>query len=109
MKPQAPGREVLVFTNTSFAKRQLCERNETSHKGDTSSLADQLKKACWSGLVFEMLPDLFTNNDRKNLSVWKVSQAEQFLHIELSSKSSPTETGTSIDPYFFLPLVVWHN
>jgi len=109
MKPQAIIRELLLFTDTSFAKRELCEWEETSRKERKSSVADQLEKACWSGLVFEMFPDLFNRNDRKNMCVWKVNQAEQFIHVELGSTSVSPEHKTSIDPYFFLPLVVYHN
>jgi len=88
MKPQAIIRELLLFTDTSFAKREL---------------------ACWSGLIFEMFPDLFNRSDRKNMCVWKVNQAEQFIHVELGSTSVSPEHKTSIDPYFFLPLVIYHN
>jgi len=109
MKPQAISREILLLTDTSLAKRQLCERRDTKHKEARCSPADELEKACWSGFVFEMLPDIFNDHERKSLFVWKVSQAEQFLHIQLSSSPSSTDYATSIDPYFFLPLLVWYN
>jgi len=108
MKPQAISREILLMTDTSFAKRQLCERKNAKKEGKHSP-AEELEKACWSGLVFEMLPDIFNDDERKNLFVWKVNQAEQFLHVQLSSIPSSTDYETSIDPYFFLPTVVWYN
>ena len=109
MKPQSISREILLMTDTSFAKRQLCERKDAKQREHKHSLADELEKACWSGLVFEMLPDIFNDDERKSLFVWKVNQAEQFLHVQLSSIPSSTDYETSIDPYFFLPTVVWYN
>ena len=109
MKPQATRREILLMTDTSFAKRQLCERKDSKQRDGKYSNADELEKACWSGLVFEMLPDIFNDEERKSLFVWKINQAEQFLHVQLSSEPASTDYETSIDPYFFLPTVVWYN
>jgi hypothetical protein len=109
MKPQAISREILLMTDTSFAKRQLCERKDTNQKESKYSPTDELEKACWSGLVFELLPDIFNDDERKSLFVWKINQAEQFLNVQLSSTPTSTHYETSIDPYFFLPTVVWYN
>ena len=110
MKPQAISREILLMTGTSFAKRQLCERKDAKQKeGNKYSPADELEKACWSGLVFEMLPDIFNDDERKSLFVWRVNLAQQFLHVQLSNTPASTEYETSIDPYFFLPTTVWYN
>ena len=109
MKPQTIIQEILLFTDTSFAKRELCEWDETARKEARSSVADQLENACWSGLLFEMFPDILSKNDRKNMCIWKVNQAEQFIHVELGSVPASPEYETSIDPYFFLPVVIYHN
>jgi len=109
MKPQTISREILLLTDTSFARRQLCERQDTTGKEGKPSPADELEKACWSGFVFEMLPDIFNNDERKSLCLWKVNQAEQFLHLQLSSAPCSTDYETSVDPYFFLPTTVWYN
>ena len=109
MKPQTIIQEVLLFTDTSFAKRELCEWDETNRKEPKSSVADQLENACWSGWLFEMFPDLFNRSHRKNICIWKVNQAHQFIHVELGNIPASPEHATSIDPYFFLPLVVYHN
>jgi hypothetical protein len=109
MKPEAISREILLMTSTSFAKRQLYERKDTKEHQGKHSPADELEKACWSGLVFEMLPGLFNSDERKCLFVWKVNQAEQFLHVQLAGTPGSTDYETSIDPYFFLPTVAWYN
>ena len=109
MKPQTIIEEMLLFTDTSFAKRELCEKDDPACNAAKYSVGDQLEKACWSGLLFDMFPDMFTNNDRKNLCVWKVNQGEQFVHVELGTTASSPEYVTSIDPYFFMPFVVYRN
>ena len=109
MKPEAISREIFLMTGTSFAKRQLCERKDAKDEKGKHSPADELEKACWSGFVFEMLPGMFNNDERKCLFVWQVNKAEQFLHVELSSAPGCTDYEASIDPYFFLPTVVWYN
>ena len=108
MKPQTLTQEMLLFTGTSFAKRGLCERDNNDRNQKRISIASELEKACWSGLLFDMFPDLFNENDRKTLCVRRVNQAEQFIRVELGSLSVSPEH-TSIDPYFFLSLPVYHN
>ena len=108
MKSQTIIQEILLFTDTSFAKRELCEWDDTGrHTLDNS--ADQFEKACWSGLLFDMFPDIFANNARKDMCIWKVNPAEQFVHVELGTVPVSPEHKTSVDPYFFLPAVVYHN
>jgi hypothetical protein len=100
MKSQITNQEVLLFTHTSFAKRELCERDNAG-RNETKNSADKLEKACWSGLLPEMLPDIFNWNDQKNMYVWEVNQANQFIHITLGSAPCSPDYVTSINPYFF--------
>ena len=102
MKSQMTNQETLLFTNTSFAKRELCER-DNANPNEVINSADQLEKACWSGLLPEMLPDIFNWNDQKNMYVWQVNQANQFIHITLGSAPCSPDHLTSINPYFFHP------
>ena len=109
MKAQTTMLEMLLFTNTSFAKREFCERNDWGGNEGRRFLADHLEKACWSGVLFEMFPDMFEPKDRKSMCVWKVNQAEQFIHVDLGNCIVLPEFATSVDPYFFLPAVVYQN
>src|SRR5262249_2077498 len=109
MKPQAITQEMLLLMDSSFAKRELCERNGCSYSAERSSTGEQLEKACWSGFLFEMFPELFEENDQKKMCVWRVNRAEQFIHVEAGSCANSTDHLASIDPYFFLPLVVYRN
>jgi len=109
MKPQTINQEILLFTHTSFAKRELCEWDDEVRNEPKRSVLDKLENACWSGLLFEMFPDEFNKTNRRNMCVWKVNQAGQFIHIELGSTSASPECITSIDPYFFLQLSIYYN
>ncbi len=106
MKSQITNREILLFTNTLFAKRELCELDNTG-QNEGRNTADQLEKACWSGMLFEMLPDIFNSNDQRNMFVWQVNQAKQFIHVTLGGAPCSPESEPSIDPYFFLQLKVY--
>jgi len=93
--------ELILFTKTSFAKRELCERNDCPAERKLSP-ADELEKACWSGLLFEMLPDVF-DSEKQNLFVWKINQAEQFIRVVMGEAPPSIDYEASIDPHFFLP------
>jgi len=109
MKAQTIITEMLLFTETSFAKREFCERNDPRSNQGPGRVADRLEKACWSGVLFDMFPDMFESNDRKSMCVWKVNQAEQFVHVDLGSCAGLSEFAASVDPYFFLPVLVYQN
>lgn len=106
MKAQGINREILLFTNSLFAKRELCGLDNTG-QNEGKSFADQLEKACWSGILFEMLPDIFTRTGEKNMYAWQVNQAKQFIHVTLGGAPCSPECEPSIDPYFFLQRKVY--
>ena len=99
MKSQINNQEMLLFTNTSFARKERGKWNN-AYKNETNS-ADQLEKACWSGLIFEMLPGIFTGDNQKNRYVWQVNPASQFIHVASGSAPCAPDQVTSINPYFF--------
>jgi len=107
MNRQITNQEILLFTRTSFAKRELCER-DNSNNNEVINSADQMEKACWSGLVFEMLPGIFNRNDKKNMYVWQVNQAGEFIHVASGSAPRCPDYVTSINPYFFHPGKVYN-
>jgi len=108
MKLQTQNQEILLFTNTSFSKRELCENDDRTGSEPKQSLAEQLEKACWSGLLFEILTGTINNNLRTNF-IWKVVQAEEFFRIETGTSPLSYEIHTSIDPYFFLDSWIHDN
>jgi hypothetical protein len=102
MKPQTQNHEILLFTNTSFSRRQLCER-EDDFNNKPSNPSEEMEKACWSGLLFEMLPDILEAPTNNNMSfIWEVVPVSKFIRINVGATPQPVEHETSVDPYFFL-------
>lgn len=108
MKPKTIHKEILLFIDTSFAKKELCEPGSSDHN-EAKNSADQLEKACWSGLIFEVLPGIFSPGDQKIIYIWKVTQAKKFIHVSLGNVPGSAEYETSIDPYFFLRSMYYNN
>jgi hypothetical protein len=102
MTPNTINQEVLLFTGTSFSKRQLCEKDQQSGNEPAGSF-DQLQKACWSGMLFEMLPDLLEISPVK-IFIWEVIPGDRFIRVKSGTSSESIESQTSIDPYFLLPV-----
>ena len=104
MKQQTTRHEILMFTGTSLSKRELCEKNGNSEIDAGISPAEKLEKACWAGLLFELLPELADiTPDKSKTYIWNIMRGEHFLHISLGPYPAAEEKDTSLDPYFFLP------
>lgn len=108
MKQQLVNQEVILFTSTSFAKKEFCE-SDYPCPGDTKDPADQLEKACWSGLVFEILPGLFNTVAPKKRYIRQVRKAQNFLLMTLGPVAFNQEYDTSIDPYYFQVSLQYNN
>jgi hypothetical protein len=106
MKPTTIHQEVLLFTGTSFSKRQFCEKDQ-SPRHESPASSEQLQRACWSGMLFEMLPGLFETAPAKTF-VWEVIPAKSFIRVKLGAAAQPIESETSIDPYFLLSVKIFN-
>lgn len=102
MKPITINQEVLLFTGTSFSKSQLCEKSQSPGK-ELPGSSEQLQKACWAGMLFEMLPGLAEISPAKTF-VWEVIPSKTFIRVKSGTAPGPVENETSIDPYFLLPV-----
>jgi hypothetical protein len=84
------------FTNTNFSKKQF--NCGTYHPADDSS-ENLLRWACWSGLIFEILPDIFDHSSQeKNACIWTVIPAENFVDVKIGATPYLIECAMSIDP-----------
>ncbi len=70
--------EVLLFTGTSFLRRNWVERENHWY-----SMVEQLENACWNGMLPELLPEIIT--DTGAMFVWQVQQCNAFLHVRAIS------------------------
>lgn len=93
--------EILLMTNSSLSKRNLCERNN-SESSKLLANVERLEQACWNGMLDELLPGLMVKVEGKTLFLWEVQAANSFLHIDLCDQPKFSNTGYSIDPYIFI-------
>src|SRR5215218_9010882 len=103
MKKGVMQQEILLVTGSRFCQRQWYE---TSDSNSTQALtpAEQLKIACWNGLLFELLPELLvTSVSGKRLCLWYIRESGATLQIQLSEYPQRIEKRHSIDATLFLP------
>src|SRR5688500_6504437 len=105
MEKNRPSQEILLLTASSFAQRDLCDRNLFEDKsGKRLDPLENLQAACWNGLLKEWLPDTVTAGSKAEKQfLWKVTVAKSFLSIELGEAPSMPDYYYSLDPYLFLP------
>ena len=100
MEPFSTQQEILLSTDTEFAHRQWADKND-----ETAGLSarEQLEKACWDGLVKELIPELdITLNTNKKLWLWQIHETRSFLALDFYETPGPKEREASIDPYLFM-------
>jgi hypothetical protein len=100
--------EILLVTNSTLSKRQLCEKN-IPDKINPLSQANQLEEACWNGLLEDLFPGMINKTPSgKVLPLWKISQGTSFLEIELSEYPHSLKKQYSIDPYCIFEATNWN-
>ena len=93
--------EILLKTDTQFAHRQWAEKDIAG--SENLSAIEKLEKACWDGLLKEMIPELdITLVPIRKLWLWQVYQTRSFLALDFNEYPGPIENYASIDPHLFL-------
>jgi|SRR4029079_261553 len=101
MEQKNTQQEILLPIKSSFANRQWAETD--SKDSNQLSSKEKLEKACWDGLVKEIIPELdITLQTEKKLWLWKVNETQSFLALEYYEFPGPGSTEGSINPYIFL-------
>ncbi len=94
--------EILLFTGTSLTNKQLTN-TEGNSQGRKYSAIEELEKACWDGILYEMFPELLGSTYPKCESfLWHVLTGKNFVYINIGTTPVMAEHETSIDPYFFM-------
>jgi hypothetical protein len=103
MKPAIISQEILLFTGTSFTKKEFCVINPFSGWAASPSPVEDLENACWSGMLYELLPELsmYALYDMK-IFIWNILSAEHFILISQGTHPQPVTNETSVDPHLFL-------
>ncbi len=93
--------EILVVTGTTFSTRQWSEKDPG--KQNNFSEKEQLEEACWNGLLYELLPEAYSQPaDQKKLFLWQIKEGKSFIDLELGEEPFEIDTHFSIDPYSFM-------
>jgi hypothetical protein len=97
-------KEILVFTQTSFAQKVLHENISNIKKTDP---AEELEKAFWNGMLNKMLPELMLPRQqrRSEISIWQICISEYSLLIDMAKVPDTVQNSSSISPFLFLPTV----
>lgn len=102
MKPEYTKQEILLFTNTSFARREFSSNATENNK--ILSANDRLEKACWDGLLGDLLPEVVDSTGKKNY-ISDIVTDNNFLLINLGSPENEFPCFSSLNPNFFVPAV----
>jgi hypothetical protein len=88
--------EILLVTNNKFAQRQWCNKEDYNK---TMTSQEQMEEACASGLMYEILPEVFSAPENKKLYLWQMRPGFSFIQLEYGEFPLATEKATSIDPH----------
>lgn len=95
--------EILIATNSTFARRDLCENDFCSRNiYPDKSPAEKLEEACWNGMLDEWLPVKVDAGNSDKIFLWKVYVMNALLCAELSKSPSSVDPFYSVNPYLFL-------
>lgn len=64
---------------------------------------EELEKACWDGMLYELFPELPGSFSAKCESfIWQITGGKNFLYISMGTHPNIVDKETNIDPYFFM-------
>lgn len=94
--------EVLLITGSSFLAGERVKKEEDPADRFLPEI-EQLKEACWNGLVETMLPEVWIKppNDG-TLYLWDIKEGQSFLELELGEVPVQVDRRLSITPHSFL-------
>ncbi len=101
METDILNQEILLNLNSSFCKREWCEK-EASPNQQPLTQKERIKKMCWDGLLSEMLPEIAIQVNNKPLVLWEVFETSQLLHLRLGQYEDLSEAVYSLNPYKIL-------
>lgn len=104
--PNFKQQEILLLFNTSFSERN-CYQAAKNNKHNFSENKQQLKDACWRGLVPSLLPECFDFIIDKSMHLWEINEADKFIQLKYSRFVPHSEKESSINPYLFLTVQIF--
>jgi hypothetical protein len=101
MKTMSTYQEILLFTETGFASRDLANKQADAAK-DPQTPRQKLIAACWNGVLNEWLPEIAEQQHDPYLRMLDVQDANYFLHVHYGGFGEFTSNEDSLNPYLFL-------
>ena len=101
MKTNSTQQEILLMTKSSFAQKQWCKKEFDDDANKNLTPEENIEEACANGLVQELLPEVFNNNNHK-MYLWQMHPGFSFLQLELGELPLAVEKQFSLDPHNFL-------
>jgi hypothetical protein len=101
MKSITTNQEVLLFAGTNFSNREFCHL-ESFKRPDQKPQIAELERACWAGMLFELLPELASPFEGSKAFIWDIHSANHFVLITQGTQPYQIENAFSVDPHFFL-------
>ena len=102
MKKTSIHHEILLISGTSLANKLLDDTQENS-RGRRFSAIEEMEKACWNGIIYEMFPEILGSLYPKcDCFLWHLLTGKNFLYINIGPYPVTTDHDTSIDPYLFM-------
>jgi hypothetical protein len=103
MKNNRSVHEILLLHNTRFLLRNWLAQKNTFAENHPAA-KDDLKAACWNGLVPEILPEIFQPKVKPESCLWDVIETKAFIGLNYSQIYPLDEGKFSIDPHIFMPV-----
>ena len=106
MKKQTTFHEILLFTGTEFSHRSFSRKDTYNSSDNNLSAIEELERACWEGLLYEMFPEIIGSFSNKCESfTWHVMNGKNFLNISIGPVPPVIDNETTIDPYFYMTTI----
>lgn len=105
--PNFKQQEILLLFNTNFSERN-CYQHSKNSGGVFPKGKQQLKDACWRGMVPSMLPECFDFKFDKSMHLWEMNEADAFIELEFSEFLPKIDKHLSVNPYLFLTVQIFN-
>ncbi len=103
MEKHTVTQEILLITASSFAQKDLCDKDSENNSIPSRS-SEKLEEACWNGLLDELLTNSPQTRKYGKLFIWTIHVSQAFLCVELAQSPEGIEAAFSLDPHMFLKL-----
>ncbi len=91
-------REILLVVNSSFAQKDFCE-NQPLEGLSSDSHAEKMIRACWNGLLVDLLPELVSDAEfKQKLYLSDICRLSLCLFIQMDTAPNTKEREFTINP-----------